>query len=153
MKFTNIHVTAVRTVRISLQTAAFCIFPTSVDSLRCKQSRVRKQTLQPFFSLRGRWLMVKTLHLDDFTGLVAGRIVLLESDLCSLRDNSSVTCNTVTIKTTFYSVYGNVGWAARSLTHRPPTVSRTKKGSLVRITDRYSVLCCAYRKWASRVTR
>lgn len=48
------------------------------------------------------------LLLDDCAILVAARLVLLESDLCSLWDNSSITCNTASTKTSF-SVYEDVG--------------------------------------------
>lgn len=59
--------------------------------------------------------MMKMLHLDAYTGLVAGHIVLLESGLCSLRDNSSVTCNTASIKTTSPCTGMLGGWLTPSV--------------------------------------
>lgn len=50
-----------------------------------------------------------------YTGLMAGPIVLLESYLCSLRDNPSITCNTVSTKTTFLSTGMLGGWITASV--------------------------------------
>lgn len=64
----------------SLQTTIFGTFSTSVDSPACMQYCIRKQNLQLHQSFQSKWLMMKMLPMDDFTGLMTGIIVLLESD-------------------------------------------------------------------------
>lgn len=79
--------------------------------------------------------------LGDYTGPL-GRIVLPESDLCSLMGSLPVTCNTVPVKTTSPSTGMTRGWLTPSVV-RPPTVSRTSGRARFSFVEQvFTVACC-----------